>query len=81
MGAVHNYSFNKERAIKQMLEMNKRAKKDDCDKQATHKNKPDTTTKQFPLDSDTIKILSLMLILMGDCEDIMLIFALIYILI
>ncbi len=83
MNEMHNYSIDKERAIKQMLDMNKRAtKKEETPPPSrhTHTNFP-LSFINFPLDTDTITILALMYILYKEKCDILLIFALAYILI
>lgn len=81
MNEMHNYSINKEQAIQEMLNMNKRAKKDTKNEQKIQPDHTSLNFMQISLDSDAIKILGIILVLMGDCSDMLLIFALIYILI
>lgn len=76
MNDTHNYSINKQRAIAEMLDMNRRAKKS----QHTRGINPFPATG-FSLDSDTMVILALMLVLYNDNADMLLVFALAYILI
>lgn len=76
MNDMHNYSINKQRAIAEMIDMNKRATK------PPHtKNSNVFLTNRFLLDSETIVILAIMFILYNDNADILLLFALAYILI
>ena len=82
MNEMHNYSIDKERAIKQMLEMNKRATESHnniSQPNSNHTNTP-VSFMNFPLDTDTITILALMYILYKESCDMLLILALAYIL-
>lgn len=74
MTDMHNYSINKQKAIAEMLDMNKRAKKSH-----TQQNNIFNSTL-LSLDSDTLVILALMYILYSDKADMLLVFALAYIL-
>ena len=83
MNEMHNYSIDKERAIKQMLDMNERAiknRKQPKSTRTTSDNSP-LSFMNIPFDSDTITIIALMYILYKDNCDMLLIFALAYILI
>ena len=76
MNDTHNYSANKQRAIAEMLEMNKRAtKRASASKITTNKS------FTFGLDPDVMIILVIMLIIYNDQTDFLLILALAYILI
>lgn len=74
MTDMHNYSIKKQKAIDEMLDMNKRAKKSH-----TQQNNIFNSTL-LSLDSDTLVILALMYILYSDKADMLLVFALAYIL-
>lgn len=76
MNDMHNYSMNKQRAIAEMLDMNKRATKPHYTQ-----NGNIFLARNFSFDSDTIVILALMFILYNDNADMLLVFALAYILI
>ena len=76
---MHNYSINKQRAIEEMLDMNKRAAKK-CLNSDTLRQKSIVHHKES-LDFDVIIILTLMFILYNNSGDMILIFALAYILI
>ena len=88
MNEMHNYSINKQRAIDEMLDMNKRATKSSSHTQKQHDISPASQQSrrtsapfmQMPLDSDTLTIAALMIILYNDGADMLLIFALMYIL-
>ncbi len=76
MNDMHNYSINKQRAIAEMFDMNRRATKS--------QNLPNNHTlapARIFLDPDTLVILALMYILYSDNADMLLVFALAYILI
>lgn len=74
MTNMHNYSINKQKAIAEMLDMNKRAKK-------FHTQQSNVfDSALLSLDSDTLVILALMYILYSDKSDMLLVFALAYIL-
>ena len=77
---MHNYSQKKEHAIKQLLDMNNRAKKSYTNTQTPDNTNAYTPFSQVPLDSDTLKILAIMLLLYNENCDFLLIFALVYIL-
>ncbi len=84
MNKMHNYSIQKQRAIEQMLDMNKRATQNAKNQttyptQATHRESSDLFM-HLSLDQDIIIILALMLILYNNGGDMMLIFSLAYIL-
>ncbi len=81
MNELHNYSIDKERAIKQMFDMNKRATEKHLFSK-NHNTRFNHTSSFFNLniDNDTLTILALMLILYNESSDMMLIFALAYIL-
>lgn len=83
MNEMHNYSIDKEKAIKQMLDMNKRATQSrQTQPISQNKNKHTMLSSiNLPFDSDTLTILALMFILYKENCDITLIFALAYILI
>lgn len=74
MTDMHNYSINKQRAIAEMLDMNKRAKKS----HNVQNNIFDSGL--LSLNSDTLVILALMYVLYSDNADTLLVFALAYIL-
>ncbi len=82
MGETHNYHIDKQQAIKEMLDMSKRA----TQKNYTQKKPSPSLQREIlpslrlPLDADTIFILAIILILYNDNTDILLIFALAYIL-
>lgn len=87
MNKMHNYSSEKQRAIEQMREMNKRATKNSdtkpqtsCTAQSQPANRDLFQNASLPLDSDTLIILALILILAGDNTDKILLLALVYIL-
>lgn len=73
---MNNYSLNKQQAIAEMFDMNKRATKS-----PKPQNNHIAPIGAFSLDTDTIIILALMFILYNDTADFILIFALAYILI
>ncbi len=79
MNEMHNYSINKQRAIAEMLDMSKRATKAHNSRIIPNINVPPFL--QLPFDSDVLIILALMLVLYNDSVDMLLIFALAYILI
>lgn len=86
MNQMHNYSIDKQRAIEQLLDMNKRAtqntKKHDKTRCTQHNGYNfSNSIMHLPFDQDTITILALMFILYNNSNDILLIFALAYILI
>lgn len=83
MNEMHNYSIDKERAIKQMLDMSKRATKDHKSQSQPRSNIANAPVSyiNLPLDTDTITILVIMYILYKEKCDMLLILALAYILI
>lgn len=87
MNEVHNYSIKKQHAINEMREMNKRAtKKHEItqDTNVTHKSNiagyAFLPFESLRIDSDTIIILALILILVDNNTDKLLLLALVYIL-
>lgn len=76
MNDMHNYSINKQRAIAEMFDMNRRATKSHYTP-----NGNIFPTARLSIDSDIIVILALMYILYSDNSDMLLVFALAYILI
>ena len=87
MTEMHNFSRDKQRAITEMLDMNKKALKSDAfsaDKSAVkHKNPPQNSLAKsgLSMSEDEILIIGLILILAKDCRDTWLFLALAYILV
>lgn len=86
MNQMHNYSIDKQRAIEQMLDMNKRATQNAKKQTTTHYTQHNgrefaNLFMHLPVDQDTITILAIMFILYNNSSDMLLIFALAYILI
>ena len=86
MTEMHNFSRDKQRAITEMLEMNKKALKSEAfsvDKSAAkHKILPQNLLAKsgLSMSEDEILIIGLILILAEDCRDTWLFFALAYVL-
>lgn len=86
MTEMHNFSRDKQRAITEMLDMNKKAIKSNtfsADKTAAeHKNPPKNSFVKsgLSMSGDEILIIGLILILAEDCRDTWLFLALAYIL-
>ena len=84
MADTNNFSQNKQRAIEQMREMNKRAKQpcSSAEHQECSEKKPAQNTEfGINIPSDTLIILGLILILSNENCDKLLLLALLYILI
>ena len=89
MNKAQNYSIDKQRAIEEMLDMNKRANKNNINMQnkcenTANKNLPNhfpAPMANLPLDTDTLTVLALILLLYTNGNDLLLIFALFYIII
>ena len=83
---MHNFSQDKKRAIEQMLDMNKKAVNRESvlpQNTANNVNKsPQNHLGKFSMSmsQDDILIIGLILILSGDCRDMWLFLALLYIL-
>ena len=83
---MHNFSQDKKRAIEQMLDMNKKAVNRESvlpQNTANNVNKsPKNHLSKFSMSmsQDDILIIGLILILSGDCRDMWLFLALLYIL-
>ncbi len=86
MTDMHNFSHDKQRAIEQLLDMNKRALQTES---FSHQNTTSTVHNSLksssnnlglPLTNDALLIIGLILILSEDCRDMWLFLALLYIL-
>ena len=79
---MHNFSENKDRAICEMLEMNKRADKSapSCHASSKKQSKKNSSNIALTFSSDELLIMGLFFILYKDCDDIWLFLALLYIL-
>lgn len=86
MNDMHNFSAHKQRAIEQMLDMNKKALQTEP---LLQQNTVPNTHKAFnnlsdnlrlSISSDDILVIGLILILSEDCRDMWLFLALLYIL-
>lgn len=73
----NNFFQNKQRAIEQLREMNKRAKQPN---DQNKKNKISSPTQGINIEQDTLLILGLILVLANDECDNLLILALLYLL-
>ena len=83
MADTNNFSQNKQRAIEQMREMNKRAKQPcSSNENQEHIEKKSAQNAEFGINipSDTLLILGLILILSNENCDKLLLLALLYIL-
>lgn len=86
MNDMHNFSRDKQRAIEQMLDMNKRASQAEpppqqSTSQNTHKSLKNLfNNSRLTISHDDILIIGLIIILSEDCHDIWLFLALLYIL-
>lgn len=72
-----------ERAVAEMFDMNKRAAKSEVPsgKPCPPKNRTaQSVTKGINISSDTLLVLGVLLILLDECDDKLLLFALIYLL-
>ena len=83
---MHNFSQDKKRAIEQMLDMNKKAVNRESVLPQNTANNVNTSPKNhlgkfsMSMSQDDILIIGLILILSGDCRDMWLFLALLYIL-
>lgn len=86
MSDMHNFSSDKQHAIEQMLDMNKRATKPQSFSPAKASQEPNKPSKKLfsgsglSMSTDGMLIIGLILILSEDCQDMWLFLALVYIL-
>lgn len=85
MNSMHNFNRDKQRAIQQLREMNKRAsvsapKKEAKPHDIPHKRTPFVLQNfSFSMSDDELLFLGLLVILSKDCDDTLLFLALFYI--